>query len=93
MRLCRLASIQFNEFVITPQSEESGFLCVIAHERGRPFVVGRTIRSEVRTGQFATEMEAILNAKMIARLATTQKKFSPRPTIAFGQRAKGARAT
>jgi hypothetical protein len=81
------APIYWNEFVITSRKEDGGFHCKIVHEHGQPFVVGHTVKTEFRTGQFATELEAILNAKRIARRATTQKKFSPRPTITFGQRA------
>jgi len=67
------ATIQYKEFVITPRSEGGAFHCTIAHERGRPFAVGRRTNREVQTKPFSTETEAIHNAKLIASLATTRK--------------------
>ena len=65
--------IQYKEFVITPWTDGATFRCSIVHERGRPFVVGHGMKSEFRTTQFATEADAIRNAKLIACLATARK--------------------
>ncbi|HSC18274.1 MAG TPA: hypothetical protein VLC74_05105 [Rhizomicrobium sp.] len=67
------SSIQYKEFVITPWADGPTFRCSIVHQRGRPFVVGRGMKSEFRTTQFATEADAIRNAKLIASLATARK--------------------
>ena len=66
-------SIQYKDFVITPLPDGGEFRCKIVHNSGRSFVVGRRINHEVQTSPFATEAEAIRNAKLIASLATTQK--------------------
>jgi hypothetical protein len=67
------ASIQYKEFVITPYPEGGSFHCKIVREGGGPFALGRRIKHEAETIHFATEAEAIHNAKLIVSLATTQK--------------------
>lgn len=67
------ASILYKDFLITSRSDEGAFRCKVVRKGGRPFALGRRMNHEIETSQFATEAEAIQNAKLIASLAIMQK--------------------